>query len=106
MLHDTLPLNTTLPLSGEADEGGDAAMTVVNRRLRWENVHRQARRIAERNAARRNLEAECEIAERRARRALNRISYLFRRRSIPTTTRIAIAMLVFTWVTLVALWLV
>ena len=65
---DALSLVTTVPASN-----GDPNLmgTLVDSHIRWKLVHEQAQLIAARNAARKRVDAECQQAERRARRALN-----------------------------------
>jgi hypothetical protein len=65
----TLP-SATLP----ATDPDDMLATLVKPRLAWAQLHEQARKIAERNAERRERERECAIAQRRARNALGRLS--------------------------------
>lgn len=62
-MHRSLSLSTTVPLHAE---GADMMDTVMDSGIRWADVHRQARRIAARNAQLKRREAECEMAERRA----------------------------------------
>jgi hypothetical protein len=71
-LHDTLSSAETLSRN---DPDLDVMVTMhFDRRVRWDRVHRQARRIAAGRAARQRIEQECRAAEEAARAAIRRIS--------------------------------
>jgi hypothetical protein len=80
-----LSLMTTLPSSGGGAD--DMLATLVKPRVAWAEIHEQARKIAERNALRLERERQCEVAERRARAALCRLSGFVTLRGWPVRRR-------------------
>ena len=68
LARQSLSLTTTLPQSIPVPT--DPMETMVDSRVRWAQVHRQARKIAATNEARRMAEAEIQAVEERARQAV------------------------------------